>query len=68
MGAATYWLYPFRSYKTFCPYLVGSFEQVSGTLEAYLRSGVTTIVLDEPQNEEDIASAMKSIAMATSRV
>jgi alkanesulfonate monooxygenase len=48
-----YWLFPFENYKTFCPYLVGSYEQVSSELEGYLRAGIRTIILDIPKREED---------------
>ena len=27
--ADTYWLWPFQNYKTFCPYLVGSYDRVA---------------------------------------
>jgi hypothetical protein len=31
-----YWLGPFQNYKTFCPYLVGSYDRVSAELARYL--------------------------------
>ena len=37
-----YWLRPFQSYKTFCPYLVGSYERVAAEIAAYMRAGFTT--------------------------
>lgn len=48
-----YWLFPFQNYKTFCPYLVGSYEQVSRELGGYLKSGIRTVILDIPKREED---------------
>jgi alkanesulfonate monooxygenase len=55
VGEATpYWLFPFQNYKTFCPYLVGSYQQVAIELESYLRAGVRTFILDIPQTEEDL--------------
>ena len=49
-----YWLFPFQNYKTFCPYLVGSYEQVAIELDAYLTAGVRTFILDIPRTEEDL--------------
>jgi alkanesulfonate monooxygenase len=51
--ANPYWLVPFQNYKTFCPYLVGSYEQVASELQAYIRCGIRTFILDIPRNEED---------------
>jgi alkanesulfonate monooxygenase len=49
-----YWLGPFENYKTFCPYLVGSYERVAAELERYLRLGFGTFILDIPPNEEEL--------------
>ena len=51
----TYWLRPFENYKTFCPYLVGSYDEVADSLALYLAEGFTTIILDVPASEEDLA-------------
>src|SRR5690606_17061764 len=37
-----YWLVPFKNYKTFCPYLVGSYDRVAQELSRYLAVGFTT--------------------------
>jgi len=50
----TYWLWPFQNYKTFCPYLVGSYEQVSNEVVRYLAGGYRTFILDVPGSEEDL--------------
>jgi alkanesulfonate monooxygenase len=50
----TYWLWPFQNYKTFCPYLVGSYEQVSNEVVRYLAGGYRTFILDVPASEEDL--------------
>jgi alkanesulfonate monooxygenase len=50
----TYWLWPFQNYKTFCPYLVGSYEQVSNEVGRYLAAGYRTFILDVPASEEDL--------------
>jgi alkanesulfonate monooxygenase len=49
-----YWLVPFQNYKTFCPYLVGSYDQVALELAAYIRCGMRTFILDIPRQEEDL--------------
>jgi alkanesulfonate monooxygenase len=49
-----YWLRPFENYKTFCPYLVGSYEQVGEELARYLRLGYRTFILDVPPNPEEL--------------
>jgi alkanesulfonate monooxygenase len=42
----TYWLHPFENYQTNCPYLVGSYEQVTDTLAGYMALGYRTFILD----------------------
>jgi alkanesulfonate monooxygenase len=49
-----YWLVPFENYKTFCPYLVGSYERVARELTRYIDLGYRTFILDIPVNEEDL--------------
>src|SRR5207245_10666993 len=34
-----YWLGPFENYKTFCPYIVGSYRTVAKQLVRYLTTG-----------------------------
>lgn len=51
---SVYWLYPFRVYKEFCPYLVGNYEEVGALLARYLDGGVTTIILHVPRDEDDL--------------
>jgi alkanesulfonate monooxygenase len=53
----TYWLWPFENYKTFCPYLVGSYEAVSDEVARYLRLGYTSFILDIPHTKADLATA-----------
>lgn len=59
-----YWLRPFQSYKTFCPYLVGSYERVSAELVDYIRAGFTTYILDIPPSEEELHTIRKAFDMA----
>jgi len=53
----TYWLWPFENYKTFCPYLVGSYEAVSDEVARYLRLGYTSFILDIPLEPADLETA-----------
>lgn len=50
----TYWLGPFQNYKTFCPYLVGSYERVSREVARYLDLGFRTFILDIPASREEL--------------
>ncbi len=49
-----YWLVPFKNYKTFCPYLVGSYEEVAEELNNYLAADYRSFILDIPPNQEEL--------------
>ena len=49
-----YWLRPFENYKTFCPYLVGSYDVVADEVARYLDIGFTTFILDIPPSEAEL--------------
>ena len=49
-----YWLTPFKNYKTFCPYLVGSYSRVAEELAGYIAVGYESFILDIPPNEEEL--------------
>jgi alkanesulfonate monooxygenase len=49
-----YWLRPFDNYKTFCPYLVGSYDQVAEELARYMVLGYMTFILDIPPSQEEL--------------
>ena len=51
---STYWLVPFENYRTFCPYLVGSYDEVADELAAYMRSGFSTFIMDVPAEHDDL--------------
>jgi alkanesulfonate monooxygenase len=51
-----YWLRPFENYKTFCPYLLGSYDHVAEELARYMNIGCMTFLLDVPPSEEEGAS------------
>jgi alkanesulfonate monooxygenase len=46
---------PFQNYKTMCPYLVGSYEQVAAELARYMNVGYRTVILDIPPSADDLA-------------
>lgn len=49
-----YWLVPFENYKTFCPYLVGSYERVADEIARYMAVGYRTFILDVPASPEEL--------------
>jgi alkanesulfonate monooxygenase len=62
-----YWLTPFKNYKTFCPYLVGSYERVAVELGRYLALGFTTILLDVPASKAELAHIQIAVDKAVHR-
>jgi alkanesulfonate monooxygenase len=62
--ASPFWLHPFQNYRTFCPYLVGSYREVADYIARYLRLGVRVIVLDVPAEEDDLDHARIAVDMA----
>ena len=63
-----YWLAPFENYKTFCPYLVGSYEQVGEELARYLGLGCRTFILDVPFCEQDLHHARITFDLASDKM
>ena len=63
-GDTLYWLWPFQTYKTFCPYLVGSVDQVAAHLAGYLAKGYRTFILDVPRSPDDLAWAKAAFRCA----
>jgi alkanesulfonate monooxygenase len=63
-----YWLGPFENYKTFCPYLVGSYATVAVELARYIELGFETFILDIPPNEEELRHTAVAFEQATRRV
>jgi len=49
-----YWLVPFHNYKTFCPYLVGSYQRVASEIARYIDAGYRTFILDIPPTQEEL--------------
>jgi alkanesulfonate monooxygenase len=63
-GHACYWMVPFTNYKTMCPYLVGSHDEVARELSRYLALGYRTFILDIPRSEADVAHAREAFRQA----
>ena len=53
-GASPYWLGPFENYRTFCPYLVGSYDVVAQEIRHYMELGFGTFILDIPPSREEL--------------
>jgi alkanesulfonate monooxygenase len=49
-----YWLGPFQNYKTFCPYLVGTYERVGEEIARYIEFGYKTFILDIPPSYDEL--------------
>ena len=63
-----YWLVPFENYKTFCPYLVGSYERVAQEVARYISVGYQTFILDVPTSPEEMAHIRVVFERATALV
>jgi alkanesulfonate monooxygenase len=59
-----YWLGPFENYKTFCPYLVGSYESVGAELGRYMDLGFRTFIVDVPTEPDDFEHTALAFAAA----
>jgi alkanesulfonate monooxygenase len=63
-----YWLRPFQTYKTFCPYLVGTYAAVGEELARYIAMGYRTFILDIPPSEEELEHTANAFAAAKALV
>jgi alkanesulfonate monooxygenase len=61
---SAYWMVPFQNYKTFCPYLVGSYTRVGEEIGRYLAAGSRTIILDVPPSGDEMRHIRTSVAAA----
>lgn len=52
--SSPYWLGPFHNYKTFCPYLVGGYDDVGELVGSYIKFGFETFILDIPPSREEL--------------
>ena len=57
---SSYWMVPFNQYKTMCPYLVGTYEQVAQLLQTYIDKGYRTFILDIPPSLEELDHTCKA--------
>jgi len=57
----TYWMLPFTNYKTFCPYLVGTYDRVGAELARYFEKGCNTMILDVPIGSEEMEHVTRAI-------
>ena len=53
-GDDVYWLGPFKSHKSFCPYLVGDYDRVASEVGNYIDKGFRTFILDIPPSYEEL--------------
>jgi len=60
-----YWTWPFENYKTFCPYLVGSYQEVSEEICRYLAIGYRTFILDIPPSRAELQHVQAVFQMAS---
>lgn len=61
---SVYWMVPFHNYKTFCPYLVGDYDQVAEELARYFALGYTDLITDIPVEADDLRHANIAIERA----
>jgi alkanesulfonate monooxygenase len=54
-----YWLGPMQNYKTFCPYIVGSYARVARELGRYISLGFRTVILDIPASRDELVHVME---------
>ena len=66
-GDSPYWLGPFHNYKTFCPYLVGSYERVAREVSHYIAKGYRTFILDIPPSYEELEHTSRVFQLALER-
>lgn len=59
-----YWMHPFENYQTFCPYLVGDFDEVGRELENYIDAGSSTFILDIPPDQAELEYVNEAFTIA----
>jgi alkanesulfonate monooxygenase len=59
-----YWLVPFENYKTMCPYLVGSYDEVGRELAGYMSLGYRTFITDIPAAADELAHTAEAFTRA----
>jgi alkanesulfonate monooxygenase len=61
---SAYWMVPFQNYRTFCPYLVGSYTRVGEEIAHYLAAGCRMIILDVPAAVDEMRHIRASLSAA----
>jgi alkanesulfonate monooxygenase len=61
---SAYWMVPFQNYKTFCPYLVGSYARVGEEIGRYLAAGCRAIILDVPAAQDELHHVRLAVSAA----
>lgn len=56
---SVYWLGPFEYYHTFCPYLIGNYDEVAKAISKYLDAGCKTCIIDTPVSDIELHSTMQ---------
>jgi alkanesulfonate monooxygenase len=59
-----YWLQPFRTHASFCPYLVGSYQRVARELAQYITKRIYTYILDAPRSADELPHVMTAVRLA----
>jgi alkanesulfonate monooxygenase len=59
-----YWLSPMHNYKTFCPYLVGSYSRTALELRRYIALGFRTFILDIPPSYDELVHIRETFRRA----
>ena len=62
-----YWMVPFTNYKTFCPYLVGTYDRVGAELAHYFEKGCSTMILDVPIGAEELEHVTRAIRQGSAQ-
>lgn len=60
-----YWLHPLRVSVEYCAYLVGSYDEVAAELRSYRESGMCTLILAAPHEEDDLFHANEAVRRAS---
>lgn len=62
LPSSPFWLHPFRQYGTFCPYLVGGYDEVARELARYVAAGDGVLITDIPREEADLVHVNRVLA------
>jgi alkanesulfonate monooxygenase len=57
-----YWLKPFVTYQSDCPYLVGSYADIGAHLRRFAEKDVRTIILDVVADEQELQHICEALA------